>query len=66
MPSAKSTAAITVTHKPTTSRLIAVRQTFYSREVGMATGISCLRLDWSPRRLPVPAAFTASNSENCV
>jgi len=32
MPSAKSTAAITVTHRPNPSRLIAVRQPFHSRE----------------------------------
>jgi len=39
MPSAKSTAAITVTHKPTTSLLIAVRQPFHSREVDKCQGM---------------------------
>jgi hypothetical protein len=52
MPSAKSTAAITVTHKPTTSRLIAVRQPFHSREVCMATEISRTK-----PKTPMPGAI---------
>ena len=60
MPSAKSTAAITVTHKPNPSRMIAVPQPFHSREVGLwqdfprdwhwAGGLANRKLSFSGRK----------------
>jgi hypothetical protein len=56
MPSAKSPAAITVTHKPSPSRSIAVRQPIHSRKVSSQE----VKPPWSVERL----AFCRNLSEN--